>query len=254
VLDFTRHDGGDDGTIVLLHSLALDRSVWNAFVPFVVPRFDVVVPDLPGHGRSPDAAVASIEGFAEEVAMLIEQISDDPIIVVGMSLGGCIAQATAVRHPQLVRGLGLVDTTCWYGETAAADWEGRAQRAVANGLSSLADFQIARWFSAGFLEQHPETGRELLNVFERMDVDSYVATCRAMGSMDLRENIGNVTVPTCIIVGADDPATPPSHSEEIRRHITHAGLHVVPDSSHLSCVERPGAVAEILGVDLFDRV
>jgi 3-oxoadipate enol-lactonase len=254
MLDFDRHQGGTDGALVLLHSLSLDRSVWDDFVPHVADRFDVFAVDLPGHGESPIQDDMSIEAMADAVADLIEGQGVAPALVLGLSLGGCVAQATAVRHPDLVRGLGLLDTTCWYGEQAPQNWETRAQNGRENGMAALVDFQVARWFTAEFNESHPEVGERLGKVWSASDVDAYVATCRAMGAVDLRDGIRQIDVPTTIVVGENDMATDLTHAEAMRERITGATLHVIPNCAHLSPAEHPGTVARILEGDLFARI
>lgn len=249
-----RHDGGGDGTIVLLHSLAMDRHVWDGLVPHLTDRFDVVTVDLPNHGGSGTLEDTTIEGMAEAIAPLVREHAAEGAVVVGLSLGGCVAQAFAIAHPELTVGLGLVDTTCWYGETAPEDWAGRARKAAEEGFDSLADFQLERWFSPGFKERHPEIGERLLEVFRANDVDRYVATCHAMGAMDLRDRLPGIDAPTSILVGALDPATPPADAEMMRTLIGDAGLHVMPNCSHLSPVERPDLVARLLEADLFARL
>lgn len=239
---------------MLLHSLALDRSIWEGFLQHAGDRFDVLVPDLPGHGTSSAVPVTSIEAMGSEVANLVRKLRLEPAIFVGLSLGGCVAQAIAIDHPEMVRGLGLVDTTSWYGETAASDWNGRAQKAMNDGLDSLATFQLARWFTPEFLEQQPEAADRVLKIFRSMGLDSYVATCRAMGAMDLRGGIASITVPTTVLVGADDPATPVKMAEELGRRIPGASVHVMENCSHLSAVERPEVVARLLAEDLFARL
>lgn len=253
-LAFDRHEGGGEGTVVLLHSLALDRHVWDGVIPHLTPRFDVLAVDLAGHGASDALDEPTIEDMADALAPFVREQAPDGAVVIGLSLGGCVAQAFAIGHPDLTVGLGLVDTTCWYGETAPADWEGRAQKAVEKGFDSLAAFQLDRWFSDEFNAANPRTGERLLDVFRANDVERYVATCRAMGAMDLRDRLGEITVPTCILVGEDDPATPPSDAEMMRALIDGAGMHVMPDCSHLSPVERPDLVARLLDADLFHRL
>lgn len=245
---------GHERTVVLLHSLALDRGVWERMTPLLTDRYDVLAPDLPGHGNSPATEQGTIESMADEVAALLRALELPEAFVVGLSLGGCVAQALAFRYPRMVAGLGLVDTTCWYGPTAPQDWEQRAQRVRREGFPSMADFQFSRWFTPGFRAEHPEVGQRLLEVFCRNDVDSYVATCRAMGAMDFREEIKAITAPTMIVVGAEDTATPPSYAEGLRAGIPDAQLRVLEDSSHLSPVERPEGVFEALDAGLFARV
>ena len=251
---FDRHEGGGEGTIVLLHSLALDRSVWQDLIPHLTPRYEVIALDLPNHGASPSLPDATIESMGDAVVAGLQDHVDGRPIVMGLSLGGCVAQAIAVNHPGFVRGLGLFDTTCWYGETAPQDWEDRAQKAATEGFDSLADFQLKRWFSPGFVEANPDIGERLMGVFRSNDIDGYIASCRAMGALDLRDRIGSIEAPTTIIVGADDPATSPPHSEAIRQRIDGAAMHVVPRCGHLSAAERPDVIARWLDADLFTRV
>lgn len=254
MLDYDRHSEGENGLIVLLHSISLDRSVFDDLVPYLSPDFDVVSVDLPGHGTSPGHEDMTIESMADEVAELIREQLAEPALVVGLSMGGCVAQALAVRHPDLVRGLGLLDTTCWYGAEAPQNWEARAQKGKDEGMAALVDFQVARWFTPEFNESNPSVGERLAEVWREADVDSYVAACRAMGAVDLRDEIGAIAVPTTIIVGADDMATDVTHAEAMQQRISGATLHVIPNCAHLSAAEHPETVAGILKADLFTRV
>jgi len=254
MLAFDRYQGGPRGALVLLHSLALDRSVWDDLIPHVEDHFDVLAVDLPGHGASPGHEGMTIESMADAVAEVIEAAGVAPALVLGLSLGGCVAQALAVAHPEKVRALGLLDTTCWYGEQAPENWAARAQRGKENGMSSLVDFQVARWFTPGFNERKPSVAERLAKVWSATDVDDYVATCRAMGAVDLRDRIGAIAVPTMIIVGEEDIATDTTHAESMRQRIPGATLHVIPDCGHLSSAEHPETVARLLEEDLFARV
>jgi 3-oxoadipate enol-lactonase len=235
--------GAGGPTIALLHSLALDRTVWNRGLARLRELADVVVCDLPGHGRSERIVRTTIEEMADAVAAALARLVGGPAVVWGMSLGGCVAQALAVRHPDQVLGLGLADTTAWYGPNAERAWQDRADRARCDGLASLADFQLARWFSPAFLAEHRDLADELLAVFQRNDLASYTATCRAMGAMDLRELIAAIDVPTRIIVGSDDYATPVAHAEDLHSRIASSTLRVLDGKSHLSAVEAPEVFA-----------
>lgn len=232
--------GAGGPPIVLLHSLALDRTVWDRSVDRLRELGDVFVCDLPGHGRSERISEITIEDMADAVAHALRESLGGPALVWGMSLGGMVAQALAVRHPGRVLGLGLADTTAWYGPDAATAWQDRAAKAQRDGFAALAGFQLARWFGPDFLAAEPAVATELLEVFQRNDIGSYVATCRAMGAMDLRASVAAITVPTRIIVGADDYATPVRHSEDLRSRIPGSSLRVLSGRSHLSAVEAPG--------------
>src|SRR5262249_4700654 len=150
---------------------------------------------------------SSIEAMADGLADRLRRHGHDDLIVVGMSLGGSVAQALTIRHPDLVGALGLVDTTAWDGAAAPAAWRQRAQRARQDGLASLAEFQLDRWFTAEFRLASAPLCTELLRIFTDNSVDSYVAACTAMGAMDLRPRLAEIAVPTAIVVGELDEAT-----------------------------------------------
>lgn len=225
-------------TVVLLHSLALDRSIWDGFVP-LLPAAAVVTVDLPGHGAIPAGDPSSVEAMADGVADLLKDLGRGPVVLVGMSLGGSVAQAVAIHHPELVSALGLVDTTAWYGPEAPSAWAARAEQARTKGLESLAEFQLERWFTDGFRAAHPEQGERLLAIFRSNRIDDYVSACHAFGMMDLRAGLSGIRVPTAIVVGELDGATPPAHARALHAAIAGSVLTEIPDCKHLSALERP---------------
>lgn len=249
------HDlqGPADGRpVLLLHSMGMDRSVWDEVRARLDPALRVIACDLPGHGRSPRAAEMTVEGMALEVAGLLREVRSGPAVVVGLSLGACVGQVMAVRHRDVVAGLGLLGTTCWYGPDGALRWKERAQLARERGLGSLADVQLARWFTPGFAERRPEVGRRLLGVLAANDIDSYEATCLALGAFDFREQAARIDVPTAVLVGEQDATTPPASAMDLHERVAGSTLTIVPECSHLSPLEQPGAVTELVA-DLLDR-
>jgi 3-oxoadipate enol-lactonase len=226
-------------TVLLLHSLALDSTIWSDIVPLISGFCRVLRCDLPGHGWSREVPVSSVEAMADAIADALRARGEGPIVVWGMSLGGNVAQSLTARHPELVAALGLADTTAWYGEDASVKWAERAEVARSRGMAALSDFQLARWFSRDFLDQNPGVAQRLLDVFAANDVDAYVRTCHAMGVQDLRQATSTITVPTMVLVGELDPATPLPHAEDLHARISGSSLEVVPGASHLSPLERP---------------
>jgi 3-oxoadipate enol-lactonase len=243
----TIHRAGYAGPeVVLLHSLALDHTLWGDIAAELSNDFRLFLVDLPGHGASRNVAVDSIEAVSDLVADALRDAPCGPAVVVGLSLGGCVAQAIAARHPDLVRALILADTTAWYGASAQIRWAERADRAAAEGLASLADFQLTRWFTAEYRRTHPEACAQLLATFRANDLDRYRDTCRAMGAMDLRTVLGRISAPTTVLVGDQDEATPPPMAQELRNGIQGATLRVIPACKHLSAIERPEALTAVI--------
>jgi 3-oxoadipate enol-lactonase len=244
---------GEAPAFVLLHSLAMDRSIWEPHVDRLATDHPVVTCDLPGHGSSCRIEETSVATMADLVAEYLRSTPYESFVVAGLSLGGCVTQELALRHPDLVAGVCLIDTTASYGQDAVERWEERAQKARNEGFDSLAEFQLARWFSPGFNQANPDVGGRLLDVFRANDIDSYVAACRAMGRFDARSRLGDITVPATVLVGELDPATPPPHAEQLAGSIPDATLRILEGTSHMSPVERPDEIIAAL-VELRARV
>ena len=249
-LAFTVDAAAADGpAVVLLHSLAMDRTIWDGHVAELAGRFPIVRCDLPGHGESAPIDDVSVEDMADQVAALLDEQPWSRYVVVGLSLGGCVAQSLVARRPDLVAALGLVDTTAWYGADAPAKWEERALRAIDDGMGSLSQFQLDRWFSPEFRTEHPEVGERLLSIFRANDVQAYADTCRAMGRFDGRSALESVAVPTSILVGELDPATPVASAQVLHDGIAGSTLRILPGAMHMSPLEQPEslvvAIAEL---------
>ena len=242
-LAYTLHGQGTNG-VVLIHSLAMDRRFWQPVVERLAGRVPVLVYDCRGHGESDKpAGPYTVELFARDLADLLDHVGWRSALVGGASMGGCIALAFAIRHPARVAALGLVDTTAWYGPDAPRSWEQRANAAIASGLSSLTDLQVTRWFGDKFRADHPQAVKDCVDTFLRNDVAVYAQTCRMLGACDLRSGMPSIKVPTAIVVGEEDYATPPAMAEAMHAAIAGSTLTVLPGARHLTPLERPDRVA-----------
>jgi 3-oxoadipate enol-lactonase len=235
--------GGGAGRCVLVHSLAMNGSFWDRLVPYLLDRADVLVYDCRGHGRSDKPKGAQpVERHADDLADLLDAIGWPKAVVAGASMGGCIALAFAGRHPQRVTGLGLIDTTAWYGPKAPEQWEERGQKGLLEGMASLIDFQKTRWVTDVFRAQHPEIVDDAISIFLANDPDAYLETCRMLGQVDLRK-LPPFDFPTRIVVGEEDYATPIAMAEATRTLIPGSTLTVLEHARHLTPLETPERVA-----------
>ena len=233
--------------IVLVHSLAMDRSFWRPVAETLGGRAAVLTYDCRGHGRSDKPGGSqTVELHADDLADLMDQLAWRDAIVAGASMGGCIALAFAIRHSARVRALGLIDTTAWYGIDAPKNWEQRASAALSSGLSSLIEFQLTRWFGDKFRAENPQVVRDSVDVFLRNDVEAYAQTCRMLGACDLRAGLSAIKVPTAIVVGEEDYATPPTMAEAMHKAIAGSTLTVLSGARHLTPLERPAEIAAAL--------
>ena len=230
--------------LVLIHSLALDRSFWDGVVEKLRPLAEILAYDCRGHGRSDRRAGAySTDLFADDLASLLDHVGWAKAVVAGCSMGGCIAQAFAARYPDRALALGLMDTTAWYGADAPKAWRERAGQAREKGLESLSPFQATRWFGERFRAEHPEMVDATLQVFLANDIECYAATCVMLGDADLRPGLERLRMPVAILVGEEDYATPVVMAEHLHAAILHSSLRVLPGARHLTPIESPAAIA-----------
>jgi len=230
--------------VLLIHSLALDRTFWNPVAEALAGELALLAVDCRGHGASDrPAGPFTTERMADDLAAVLDHAGWDRAVIVGCSMGGCVAMAFAARHPDRTAGLLAIDTTAWYGPDARKAWATRAAQAEAGGMVALLPFQHQRWLSPSFRASHPEIEAAADAVFLRSDIASYAASCAMLGAVDLRDAIDGIRVPTMVLVGSDDGATPPTMAGEIARRIEGARLEVLPGVCHLTPLERPDQVA-----------
>jgi 3-oxoadipate enol-lactonase len=239
--------GHGDARFVLIHSLAMTGAFWDAVAANLADAGPTLLWDCRGHGASDKpAGPYTVEGFADDLADLMDAVGWDDAVVGGCSMGGCVALAFAAAYPQRVRALGLIDTTAWYGEGAPQAWEERAAKARSEGLKALVGFQATRWFGDRFREGNPGIVQQAVDTFLANDIDAYVETCRMLGAADLRARLAGIKAPTTIVVGEEDYATPVAMAEALHAGIAGSEFEVLKGARHLSPLEAPVSVAEKL--------
>jgi 3-oxoadipate enol-lactonase len=233
--------------VVLIHSLALDRSIWNGVAARLKDDAEILAYDCRGHGRSDRRARSfTAELFARDLAELLDHLGWPSAIVAGCSMGGCVALAFAGLYPARAAGLGLIDTTASYGAVAAAQFRERAAAARTKGLAGLIDFQVTRWFSDEFRATEPELVNRATAVFLANDFECYAASCALLGDADLRPHLASLGVPVAIVVGEEDHATPVAMSRQLHEAIPQSTLTILPGARHLTPIERPDSIASEL--------
>lgn len=239
--------GGGLPTVALVHSLALDHHFWDPVVSRLAGRASVIAIDARGHGRSGRGSVPyTAQRFADDLLEVLDHLNVKRAVVGGASMGGCVALQFAGTHPERTSGLALIDTTAWYGPTAPKDWEDRAQKAQAQGLASLVDFQLTRWFSDAFRAREPQLVQDCVSTFVANDIESYAATCRMLGAFDGRALLAGIHVPTQILVGEEDYAAPVAMARALHEGIAGSHLQVIAGARHLTPLEVPDIVAASL--------
>ena len=233
--------------IALVHSLAMDHRFWDPVAERLSDEAAVLTFDCRGHGASDKSpGPYTVELFAHDLADLFDHVGWSSAVVAGASMGGCVSLAFADVYPARVQALGLFDTTAWYGPDAQQQWAERADRALEAGLQNLVEFQTTRWFGDRFREENPEIVEDSVRIFLANDVNAYSETCRMLGACDLRAALPHIRVPTRILVGEEDYATPVKMAETLHAGIKGSTLTVLPGARHLTPLEVPDRItAEI---------
>jgi 3-oxoadipate enol-lactonase len=240
--------------IALVHSLGMDHRFWDPVALSLGGRATLVTIDARGHGRSGlGQTPVTAQRMADDLAEVLDHLGVTSAIVGGASMGGCIALQFAGSHPQRTLGLALMDTTAWYGPTAPKDWEDRALNAQAKGLASMVDFQKTRWFSDSFRASHPEIVQASVDTFVANELQGYMAACRMMGGFDARPVLAQLRIPTLLLVGEEDYATPVAMTQAMHEGIAGSRMEVILGARHLTPLEVPDRVGAAL-IDLCSQV
>ena len=254
---------GSGQPVVLLHAFPLDHDMWQRVLP-LADHLRLIIPDLRGFGRSAGAAAdppapLSIAQLADDVAGLLEALHvSEPAVIVGVSMGGYVAQHLAVRHPERVSRLVLVDT-----KFAADTPEARAGRADLAakvgrlGQQVLAEAMVPNLLAASAAAtsrpERADTERLLEEIIARQSVATIQAALAALGERpDMTEAMRQCDKPVLLVCGAEDTLTPPAVMEAMEQALPAGQLLVVPEAGHLVPLEAPeifsAAILSFLGL------
>jgi 3-oxoadipate enol-lactonase len=237
--------------VMLSNSLGTRLEMWDPQMQALTERYRVLRYDSRGHGRS-DAPEGpySIEMLAADAIGLLDALGIGRVHFCGLSKGGMVGQMLGARHGERLTTLALCATACHMPPKEL--WNERIRLVTEGGMAAVADGVIERWFTEAFRREPTVELERVQRMILETPPHGYAACCAAIRDMDLREPITGIRAPTLVIVGADDPATPPAKAEEIQRRIPGAQLEVVPDAAHLLNIEQD-VVFDAALMSLLDR-
>jgi 3-oxoadipate enol-lactonase len=235
--------GPRDGlTIVFSNSIGTDFRIWDMVAAELSRRFRIIHYDQRGHGLSETPSPPySLSDHVADLAGLLDNLAIREAIVVGLSVGGMIAQQFAAAHRERVCGLVLCDTAACIGPPEF--WTKRIEAIRASGVKAVSDAILPRWFAPDFKQRQPELYAGLRNMLIRIDPEGYIGTCAAIRDADLTEIAKSIGVPTLCLCGAQDSATPPDQVRALAELIPHAEFDLIDNAGHLPCIEQPAVVA-----------
>ena len=231
--------------VVFSHSIGATLEMWDAQVAALAGRYRCLRYDTRGHGGSEVVArPATVDDLADDLAGLLDALGIERAHVVGLSLGGMMGQAFALRHPDRLDRLALLATSA---EMDKAAWRQRIATVTTEGYEPFIDgIMVPRWFTPAFAEAHPDVVAGFRRRMAANDPAGYAACANVIATLDLLPRIAGIKAPTLILVGAEDPATPVAMSEVIRGQVAHAEMVIVPGAAHIVAVEAAGIVNQYL--------
>jgi len=235
----------DGPALVFSNSLGSDFRIWQEVAPAFADRFRVVLYDQRGHGLS-DAPPApyTIDDHTSDLLALLDRLGIGSAALVGLSVGGIIAQLAAVREPRRVKALVLCCTAAKIG--TADSWAERIAAVERGELEAIADSVLQRWFTPSFRETRKDELAGWRNMLVRMPPHGYAGTCAAIRDADLTADAEKIAVPTLCVAGDQDGSTPPDVVRHTAGLIPGAGFALIEGCGHIPCVERPAALARLI--------
>ena len=229
--------------LLLIHSLGTSLHVWDAQSDALSASFRVIRPDLRGHGLTTvTKGPYSIAQLAQDMLAMLDALDVGQAHVAGLSIGGLVAQSLAAQAAHRVASLILCDTAMVIPPPDG--WHTRAALVRANGMQAVAEPVMARWVTPGYLATPEAAG--LRAMLLRTDPEGYAGAAEAIAAEDLSQSSAKLTVPTLILVGDQDLATPLASAEAMHQAIVGSTLIVLKDAAHIPTVETPDAVTSAM--------
>lgn len=241
------HHTGSGPAVVLLHCLGVDRHFWDFATTSLAGEFMFLTYDFPGHGETPvPGSRYEIEDLAAQLAAVLDRSQVPHAHLVGISLGGLVAQHFAATYRGQVDRLVLIDTTPRYTDERRSRWAERAAKARSGGVSSLLEELLPIWFTPEFLAQDPPAVRYVRDILGRTPSEGYALACEALGAADLRPLAQRIAAETLVVCGEQDDPSFIDAARWLAKNIPRARLEWLAPARHASVLEQPAAFLRLL--------
>jgi (E)-2-((N-methylformamido)methylene)succinate hydrolase len=237
---------GSGPPVTLVHGVGANLRSWDAIAARLSRQFRVVRMDLRGHGLSSRIETCRLQDFLDDVSLVLDTLEIAKTHLVGFSLGGMIAQAYVLAHPERVAKVAFISAVAGRTPEERAGVMARARKVSEEGIASVVAAAEDRWFTEGFRKAHPETVRQRLEELRANDHRSYSAAYSVFAGGDLGPRVAEIRHPTLIITGEHDVGSNTRMARYMHQSIPGSELHILPGLKHSVLLEAPDAIAELL--------
>lgn len=235
--------------LVLLHALGTNLSLFDPLLPLLPKGLRLLRLDLRGHGLSdaPSAPYA-MGALIRDIERAMDHFALSDTVVLGVSLGGMVAQGLAVKRLDLVRALVLSNTAAKIG--SAEMWQTRIAEVRATGLADYAPGAMERMFGRNW-QSVPGMPR-IREMLTTTNPEGWIGCAHALAGTDFYTTTATLTLPTLMVAGANDGTTPPDLVRETANLIRGHRFALMRAAGHLPFIEKPAEYAALLNQFLTD--
>lgn len=231
-----------DCTFLFINSLGTDFRIWDGVVDVLQNYGNILLFDKMCHGLSSISEKPyQISDYAADLLGLMDFLKIEKAVIVGLSIGGIIAQYLSINHSERIEKLVLSNTAPKVGSTES--WNTRINIVKNKGITSIADTVMKVWFSENFHQNHPNELNGYKMMLSISNVKGYIKACEALKINDLTNEIHKINLPTLCIAGTADGSTPPDLVKAMADKISNAKYILIEGVGHIPCVEVPKIVA-----------
>ena len=243
-----RVDGRGERWVTFVTGIANDLAMWDGQVPALERSFKVLRYDLRGHGGSEaPRGEYSIDLLVSDLEALLAELKIRKTSLVGLGLGGAIAQAFAIAHPDRVEKLMPCCCRARMVPDFAGMWHKLRDTVSKNGLESIVEPTVQRWFSDDFKSRHPEVLEKIRKMIRGTTQEGYMGVTAAFLGLDIEDRLGSIKAPTLYVSGAEDKlGGPPALMEGLAKKIKGARHVSVPNAAHIANIQNPEGFNRVL--------
>jgi len=244
-----RIDGRGGRWVTFVTGIANDLTLWDGQVPALAGDFRILRYDLRGHGGSEaTGGDYSMALLVEDLKALLDAQKIQKTSLVGLGLGGALAQAFAIEHPDRLDRLMPCCCRARMVPDFAAMWHKLRETVRQNGLETIVEPTVQRWFSEDFKAAHPDVLDSIRRMIRGTTLEGYLGVTAAFLALDVEDRLQEIRAPTLYVSGAEDKlGGPPALMQGLSGKVKGARHVSVPNAAHIANIQNPEGFNRVLG-------